>query len=208
MTAFGFVGCICFSLAENRLDWWKPWVSWPFWHIDPSIANPLSKTAASQFFIPFSSFPWDLAYKWESSGFFRSPVIKRAVCEILRDVRPSMGWCWDDGDGVGSISSRFGVIKPGDVWRLQGGRRGCLVNVWDTDPEKYTRMGSSYLTSIMHGAFARILSQNYPVFETDGMENSVGNATNWVSWWGEDTHVVSNDMEKFMQFHGVAHVGN
>ncbi|CAL1161246.1 unnamed protein product [Cladocopium goreaui] len=28
----------------------------------------------------------ELAYKWESCGFFRSPVIKKVVCEILRDV--------------------------------------------------------------------------------------------------------------------------
>lgn len=35
-------------------------------------------------FIPH--FRSELAYKWESCGFFRSPVIKKVVCEILRDV--------------------------------------------------------------------------------------------------------------------------
>lgn len=54
----------------------------------------------------FPHFRSELAYKWESCGFFRSPVIKKVVCEILRDVPDGTDSGWFRvilGHGVGSI---------------------------------------------------------------------------------------------------------
>ena len=48
---------------------------------------------------------------------------------------------------------------------------------------EYTRMGSSYVRSTVHEIFARILSQNYQIFNTgmDGMDKLVGNAAIWIN---------------------------